>query len=61
MELYEDFARPWQRALALLRVVRLWRLAGHADLTTIGDLQEGRLECGLLLNAALQELSLIHI
>ena len=55
MELYEDFARPWQSALALLRVVRLWRLAGHADLTTIGDLQEGRLECGWLLNAALQE------
>ena len=55
MELYEDFARPWQSVLALLRVVRLWRLAGHADLTTIGDLREGRLECGLLLNAALQE------
>ena len=55
MELYEDVARPWQRALVLVRVVRLRRLAGNADLMTTGDLQEVPLECGLLLNAALQE------
>ena len=55
MELYEDVARPWQRALVLVRVVRLRRLAGNADLMRLGDLQEGRRECGLLWNAALQE------
>ena len=55
MELYEDFARPWQRSLVLVGVVRLRRLAGNADLMTTGDWQEVPLECGLLLNAALQE------